>query len=114
MFRRERSPEVSGNGCGLKKGGAIVCWSNAAGNHRAPFTQMSAGNDFACGLLGLAAPSPAGATTGYNDEVTAPKGRFTAVSAGLNCACGLRADGGVQCWGASLDVKYPGGMLLGA
>ena len=79
----------------------------------APFTQMSAGNDFACGLR------PGGSVTcwgddGYNDEVATPKGRFTAVSAGLNCACALRADGGVQCWGTSLDVKYPGGTPLGA
>ncbi len=95
--------EISGNGCGLEKGGAILCWGNEAGFHNGPFTQMTAADNFACGLR------PGGAVTCWGFPW--PKGTFSEFSAGHGCACGVRPDGGVECWGQ--NVKYPAGTPLG-
>jgi hypothetical protein len=93
----------------------MVCWANDAGNHPASFTQMSAGYNFACGLVRGGSVTCWGPGFGHS-QFPSPKGTFTAVSAGLTLACGLRPDAGVGCWGQDgvLNVKYPLGTPLGS
>lgn len=92
-----------GNGtqCALSLGGRVVC-HNAVMQPSAPaFTEVSAGQFFACGLTSNRTIECWGADDG--GQAKAPAGAFTQVSAGEGFACGLRPGGAVECWG---DSKY--------
>ena len=110
----------------------VACWgSNARGEATPPtggFTQITAGRNTSCGLVGpearcWSAPEPAGtpvevfaAIAAAEDDacgigldgnlrcwgqgsVTPPTGNFKQLSGGWRFFCGIRADDSVTCWG---------------
>ena len=95
--------------CGLRAGGAIVCWGSDyspigyAGQTNAPdgaFTAVSTGEFHTCGLRND------GAILCWGDnryrQSDAPAGSFTTVSAGQNHSCAIRAgSGAIECWGSN-------------
>ena len=110
--------------CGLRPDGEAACWGHGklrAERHDVsetpderenrrrlepppgPFTALSAGDEFTCGLR----PDGEVACWGMSDTDSGrelsepPPGPFSAVRAGYKHACGLRPDGRVTCWRSS-------------
>ncbi len=118
--------------CGVRVGGALVCWSwfneQDLGLSElmyggrllgAPpvgaFTAVSAGAGSACGILVSGEVSCWLAAFGMGNHprtVPSPEGAFVSVSVGEGYACGTRPRGAVACWGdARLSVSALGSGL---
>ena len=68
-----------------------------------PFTAVSAGDGFSCGLRSDGAVECWGSN--YFGQLDVPEESFTAVSSSYSHSCGLRQDGKVECWGSDASGK---------
>lgn len=93
--------------CGVKTGGAVVCWGNNSEGRGTPpdgsFISVSAGYDHTCGV------QTSGAVTcwgdDYDGQATPPAGSFAYVTAGNDYTCGVERSGRVVCWGRNDDER---------
>ena len=113
-----------GYACGLRPDGEVACWGHGKFREKrsgvsetrderenrrrlepppGPFTALSAGDEFTCGLRPDGEVACWGmSNTHFGDELSeSPPGPFSAVRAGDDHACGLRPDGRVTCWRSS-------------
>ena len=103
--------------CGLPQDGRAVCThllQPPTGLADAQFRQVTAGQNFACGLRLDGALACWG--DALHSKTTPPPGKFTVVSAGKQHACALDPAGYAQCWGWNKDGRAtpPAGVAFTA
>ena len=64
-----------------------------------PFTQITAGQQHACGLREDATALCWGRDNDFGEQNPPPQAKFRQLAAGSFFTCGLREDGGLLCWG---------------
>ncbi len=87
--------------CGIKTGGAVVCWPGRGDVPAGSFSALAVGGQHFCGVR----TSGTVVCWGYNSDgqTDAPAGSFTAISAGWGHSCGIKTDNTAVCWGDNRD-----------
>ncbi len=97
----------AGHYCMLDESGRMYCryWDNTYGEADEPagsFLDVAVGDDHSCAIRAADRRVECWGRD-ENNRLFPPVHRFTALAATGNYTCGIREQGGVQCWGGSLN-----------